>query len=68
MSNLHGAVLNRPESASAVREKQEQQSRLKMMTVSQARFDFETTQQKDYQPFKILHRPQTSKPHVQVRF
>ncbi|CDW73089.1 UNKNOWN [Stylonychia lemnae] len=40
-------------------------SHLKLGAFQPQKFDFETTKQKDYQPFKITQRPQTSKPDVE---
>lgn len=40
-------------------------SQMRLMNLSPQKFSYETTKQKDFQPFKMMERPQTSKPRMQ---
>eukprot|EP00347_Sterkiella_histriomuscorum_P023022 403336254 len=56
---------SRPESAQ-VNIMARSSSHLKLGGFQPQKLDYETTKQKDYQPFKITQRPQTSKPNVEA--
>ena len=44
----------------------DKQSSIKVSSYTQAQFDFETTNQKNYKPYEITSRPKSSKPQVEA--
>lgn len=44
---------------------QQNEARIEVPSYMPAQFDFETTNQKNYKPFAVVQRPQTSKPKVE---
>lgn len=53
-------------SAEQIKQRQQQQA-LRLSSLSPVIHDYETTNQREFQPFSVKERPKTAKPKINVR-